>query len=514
MSYLQASPGTGTGGGGAFTSITGTPTEVAYFDALGNGTSDSLFTRNSDQETRAFSQFDGFLMGFQSVIDPLGFFVTGIQAIADDDSSAGAIGLISSTGGVGFPEGVTKIESFEGVFGEYAAITFGGGFDSEWVFSTNDNVLKETTDTYSSRKTYSNDTYTQNTVSRMDESEIGIAYGESGTGVFSNVYETSAYLQDIQGSKSRAKLGRSDRVQSQTGTFVTTPSFTGTGLDDIVISGAYIGTESAEYEVIIQGTGQQLIFSGGMDVGDQFTVGATVTGSVSGATGVVVWGGANNCWVKTITGTFSTSDVLTGSDGNESTVITTLGSINEIYTTQLTINGISRELRARNVSLSPQNAGQGMTVAFGSLTGHDEDDEWTFTAGITWATRQEVPANIWTVANNLSVDIFEIALPEDTMASGFLEWSVNATDGTDFQVRTVRRAWTAVNKGGVITTDVGLASGGVSVSAGTLNSGLIATAGTDKVTLSVDAVSSLTDPAIDILAQITNNSKQSITILY
>lgn len=32
--------------GGAWSSITGTPTEVAYFDALGNGTSDNLFTRD------------------------------------------------------------------------------------------------------------------------------------------------------------------------------------------------------------------------------------------------------------------------------------------------------------------------------------------------------------------------------------------------------------------------------------------------------------------------------------
>ncbi len=45
MSFILAKT-TGGGGGGAFSSITGTPTEVAYFDALGNGTSDSLFTRN------------------------------------------------------------------------------------------------------------------------------------------------------------------------------------------------------------------------------------------------------------------------------------------------------------------------------------------------------------------------------------------------------------------------------------------------------------------------------------
>jgi hypothetical protein len=47
MSFILVSPGTGGGGGsGPFTDITGTPTEVAYFDASGNGTSDSNFTRN------------------------------------------------------------------------------------------------------------------------------------------------------------------------------------------------------------------------------------------------------------------------------------------------------------------------------------------------------------------------------------------------------------------------------------------------------------------------------------
>ena len=36
----------GSGGGGAFTGITGTPTEVAYFDLAGNGTSDDEFVRD------------------------------------------------------------------------------------------------------------------------------------------------------------------------------------------------------------------------------------------------------------------------------------------------------------------------------------------------------------------------------------------------------------------------------------------------------------------------------------
>ena len=47
MSYLQASPGTGgSGGSGPFTGITGTPTQIAYFDLAGNGYSDGLATRN------------------------------------------------------------------------------------------------------------------------------------------------------------------------------------------------------------------------------------------------------------------------------------------------------------------------------------------------------------------------------------------------------------------------------------------------------------------------------------
>lgn len=45
MSFLQASPGTG-GGGGPFSGITGNPWEVAYFDVSGNGTSDANFIRN------------------------------------------------------------------------------------------------------------------------------------------------------------------------------------------------------------------------------------------------------------------------------------------------------------------------------------------------------------------------------------------------------------------------------------------------------------------------------------
>lgn len=45
MSFIQASPGASSGTS-PFIDITGTPTEIAYFDALGNGTSDGLATRN------------------------------------------------------------------------------------------------------------------------------------------------------------------------------------------------------------------------------------------------------------------------------------------------------------------------------------------------------------------------------------------------------------------------------------------------------------------------------------
>lgn len=44
----RTNPNSGGGGGsGPFSNITGTPTEVAYFDLAGNGTSDALFTRDS-----------------------------------------------------------------------------------------------------------------------------------------------------------------------------------------------------------------------------------------------------------------------------------------------------------------------------------------------------------------------------------------------------------------------------------------------------------------------------------
>lgn len=55
----------GSGGGGAFTGITGTPTEVAYFDASGNGTSDNKFTRNpTTLETSIFAGSGTVLNGF------------------------------------------------------------------------------------------------------------------------------------------------------------------------------------------------------------------------------------------------------------------------------------------------------------------------------------------------------------------------------------------------------------------------------------------------------------------
>ena len=81
MSYLQASPGTG-GGSGPFTGITGTPTEVAYFDLSGNGTSDSNFTTTATTFNVSRTPGTGYDGSLSITDNTFGFGIPGIVGYA------------------------------------------------------------------------------------------------------------------------------------------------------------------------------------------------------------------------------------------------------------------------------------------------------------------------------------------------------------------------------------------------------------------------------------------------
>ncbi len=107
------------------------------------------------------------------------------------------------------------------------------------------------------------------------------------------------------------------------------------------------------------------------------------------------------------------------------------------------------------------------------------------------------------------------------MAGGTIRATIRCTDGTDMQSFTQIIEFSAVNKGGVYTTNISpvpmdLVSsvGSKSVSAGTLTTTWTILDGTNKVTIQLNADTSLTPSgtnAFVVYYTVENNSQQAIT---
>jgi len=114
-----------------------------------------------------------------------------------------------------------------------------------------------------------------------------------------------------------------------------------------------------------------------------------------------------------------------------------------------------------------------------------------------------------------ATSLFEIALPTLTMTGGSIDWTIEASDGTDMQSLSGITTFAAVNKGGSYTTTVtnDTANDAKAVSKGTLTSTWAFLTGTNKVTMQVTPAGSLTETIYRVTYTVTNNSPQAITIL-
>ena len=81
------------GGGGAWSSITGNPTEVAYFDALGFGTSDANFTTTGTTFNLSRTPTSGNTLKAYFGDNTLGFGLTG--GLFVNQTNDGLNGVIS-----------------------------------------------------------------------------------------------------------------------------------------------------------------------------------------------------------------------------------------------------------------------------------------------------------------------------------------------------------------------------------------------------------------------------------
>lgn len=165
----------------------------------------------------------------------------------------------------------------------------------------------------------------------------------------------------------------------------------------------------------------------------------------------------------------------------------------------------------------------------GTGAGGDATLRTTFSAKATGSTantrvdRFRVVAKGKALTDATAVSLFEVALPTLKGCGGKIEAVIKVTDGTDVQEYAQSIQYTAANKGGSYTTNIrpvtsgvaGADDGSKSLTAGTLTAAWTILTGTDKITIQLNADTSLTPSTLSFLVYytITNNSEQAITVL-
>jgi hypothetical protein len=118
-----------------------------------------------------------------------------------------------------------------------------------------------------------------------------------------------------------------------------------------------------------------------------------------------------------------------------------------------------------------------------------------------------------TLTDNTTTSIFEIAVPTLKGASGMIEATIFVATASEVQVRSTVVRYSAVNKAGTYTTEIVEVSSALSASTGTLDDTWTILNGTDKVTIQLNANSSLTPTEMYVTFTLKNNSEQAITLL-
>jgi len=117
------------------------------------------------------------------------------------------------------------------------------------------------------------------------------------------------------------------------------------------------------------------------------------------------------------------------------------------------------------------------------------------------------------LTNNSAIGVFEVALTAGSSCGGSMAYNIECTNGTDYQVRSGVVVWAAVNKGGVYTSNIGSTGEQSALSTGTLANTWTIVTGTNKITITLNANSSLTPTVLKVWGFINNNSGRAITLL-
>lgn len=127
--------------------------------------------------------------------------------------------------------------------------------------------------------------------------------------------------------------------------------------------------------------------------------------------------------------------------------------------------------------------------------------------------RQYIKAATKTLTESSATGVVDVALISGKASGGRLLYTVEANDATDYQALTGYVGYAVVNKAGTLTSSLSTIVESSACSSGTLAVTPTAVAGTNKITLSLTAVSSLTQTTLRVKWQLAHDGNATIAAL-
>ncbi len=185
-------------------------------------------------------------------------------------------------------------------------------------------------------------------------------------------------LASASNSVSRNQFDASQHIYDTIGTLIqqvpVVPNFVGTGVNDFIINGFYSGAGGTSYTLTITNTNvQQITFTN--QVGTGFNLGDIITSTPNSLTGEVI--DINVLFsiltIKNVTGNFNTESSIDNGTGTTADVTGNSRIYDEYDWSDSTGNSGSLSTESAQNTLS-----FGIFARFGSRTGHDSGDVWTW----------------------------------------------------------------------------------------------------------------------------------------
>ena len=135
------------------------------------------------------------------------------------------------------------------------------------------------------------------------------------------------------------------------------------------------------------------------------------------------------------------------------------------------------------------------------------------TTDLSILNRIYIKASAKTLTESSATGCVDIAVASGSVANGRFYYSIQANDATDYQAISGSVNWSVVNKAGTLTAVLSTPVEANAVSSGTLTVTVTAATGTNKITISLNAVSSLTQTTLRAKWQLQHDGYATITAL-